>query len=154
MQMVRITGLCVAGCLTAALAVQAQDTAESLDPFAVLAAHRGQSPAQVPPRALAVIPERHTGRVIRIRDVLDRIEPQLDDLAAGAGLSGARAIQIMPREARVPVFVEKTGANISTLLQIPLGTEIEITGVLVARGSRYLFFASEVRPAPQRGRRP
>ncbi len=117
------------------------------DPFAVLSAHRGEA-SPVPPRALAVIPERHTDRLLRFVDILVAIDPQLDDLATGAGLDGRHAVQLRTQEARVPVFVRKDEASIATLLQLPMGSRIQVTGVLVPRGSRYLFLASEVRPAP------
>lgn len=123
------------------------------DPFAVLAA-QGGSAGLVPPRALAVIPERHVGRLIRMVDVLAAIDPQFDDLATGAGLDGRHAIQIRTREARVPIFVRKDEASVATLLQLPMGAEVQVTGVLIARGGRYLFLASEVRPAPSRRSRP
>ena len=125
---------------------------DASDPFAVLSARQNANAAPVPPRALAVIPERHTGRLIRMVDVLVAIDPQFDDVATGAGLDGGRAIQLRTREARVPIFVQKNDASIATLLQLPIGSRVEVRGVLVSRGSRYLFLASEVRPAPQRRR--
>jgi hypothetical protein len=132
---------------TASIAL-AQD-ATGVDPFGVLGAHRG-SASPVPPRALAVIPERHTDRLLRFVDVLVAIDPQFDDLATGAGLDGRRAIQIRTQEARVPIFVRKDEPSVATLLQVPIGARVQVTGVLVPRGSRYLFLASEVRPAPTR----
>jgi len=127
---------------------------DASDPFAVLSARQNANaaPVPVPPRALAVIPERHTGRLIKMVDVLVAIDPQLDDVATGAGLDGGRAIQLRTREARVPIFVQKNDASIATLLQLPIGSRVEVRGVLISRGSRYLFLASEVRPAPQRRR--
>ena len=118
--------------------------AQSADPFDLLRSATG-TPVTVPPRALAVIPERHMGRLIRLVDDLVRIEPQFDDLARGVGLSGAHAIQLRTREANIPIFVAKTDATISTVLQLRLGTDIEVTGILLERGSRYLMLASEVR---------
>ncbi len=105
----------------------------------------------VPPRALAVIPERHVDRLIRVTDDLARIEPQFDDLARGAGLTSRTSIQLVTREANLPIFVQKTDATVSTVLQLELGQRIEVRGVLFERGSRYLFVASDVRTfAPRR----
>ncbi len=139
----------VAACSAAlALALAAGAAAQAPapgDPFAAVASATG-SEVQVPPRALAVIPERHTGRRLRMIDELARIEPQLDDLARGAGLTSARAIQLRTREANLPIFVAKTEATISAVLQLELGAPIEVRGVLLDRGGRYLFIASSVRP--------
>lgn len=120
--------------------------AQASDPFAILRATSG-SPVTVPPRALAVIPERHTGRPIRVVDVLERIEPQFDDLARGVGLASSTAIQLRTVEANIPIFVPKSDATISTVLQLRLGSPVEVTGLLVERGNRYLMLASEVRSA-------
>jgi len=116
------------------------------DPFAALRNTTGQA-ALTPPRALAVIPERHVGRLLRVQDVLLAIDPQFDDLSRGAGLDGRRAIQLRTREANIPIFVAKTQASIATVLQLEVGGRIEVEGVLVERGSRYLFLASVVRAA-------
>jgi|GEM_PF-7120189 len=116
------------------------------DPFAALRNTSGQA-ALTPPRALAVIPERHVGRLLRVQDVLLTIDPQFDDLSRGAGLDGRRAIQLRTREANIPIFVAKTQASIATVLQLEVGGRIEVEGVLVERGSRYLFLASVVRSA-------
>lgn len=134
--------------LASANGLSAQDAAPG--PFALVAQRRGQEAVRVPPRALAVIPERHTGRLIRFIDELDAIEPQFDDFARGMGLGGDSAIQLRTVEARIPVFVPKTEATISTLLQVPLGARMEIEGVLVERASRYLLLASDVRPTSRR----
>ncbi|UJR80343.1 hypothetical protein [Sandaracinus amylolyticus] len=120
--------------------------AQSVDPFGILRETSG-APVPVPPRALAVIPERHTGRAIRLVDELERIEPQFDDLAVGAGLSSRIAIQLRTREANVPIFVAKSDASIATVLALRLGAPIEVTGVVVERGGRYLMLASDVRSA-------
>ncbi|MGE3635702.1 MAG: hypothetical protein AB7P00_37705 [Sandaracinaceae bacterium] len=140
---VGLTGL-VVGALPLPPGARAQ---HDPDPFADARALQG-SEALVPPRALAVIPERHTGRRLRVIDELSRIEPQFDDLARGAGMSPARAIQLRTREANIPIFVEKTDATVSTVLQLELGARIEVRGVLLERGGRYLLVASSVRPAP------
>lgn len=116
------------------------------DPFAALRNTTGQA-ALTPPRALAVIPERHVGRLLRVQDVLLTIDPQFDDLSRGAGLDGRRAIQLRTREANIPIFVAKTQTSIATVLQLEVGSRIEVEGVLVERGSRYLFLASVVRSA-------
>ena len=103
------------------------------------------------PVPLAVIPERHVDRLIRVTDDLARIEPQFDDLARGAGLTSRTAIQLITREANLPIFVRKTDATVSTVLQLDIGQRIEVRGVLFERGSRYLFVASDVRTfAPRR----
>lgn len=134
-------------CVAVVLPFGAADAvAQTADPFELLRT-QGGAPVTVPPRALAVIPERHTGRLLRVTDELDRIVPQFDDLARGAGLSSLVAIQLRTREANIPIFVAKTDAAISTVLAIRLGAPIEFTGLLVERGNRYLFLASEVRPA-------
>jgi len=133
--------------VAALLASAGHATAPETDPFAILEGRSEGQPVRVPPRALAVIPERHTARLIRVVDVLVAIDPQFDDLATGAGLDGRRAIQLRTREARVPIFVEKNDGTISTLLSMPIGTPVEVEGVLVARGSRYLFLAARVRPS-------
>lgn len=132
---------------TRPLAAQEASDSSASDPFDVLRS-RGGEPAAVPPRALAVIPERHTGRMIRVVDVLTRIEPQFDDLARGFGLTGRSSIQFRTREANVPIFVAKTPATIATLLQIEVGATITIDGILVERGGRYLLLASDVRLTP------
>ena len=132
-----------------AAALRAQDVpplAPADDPFAVVRTVTGQA-ALTPPRALAVIPERQGGRLLRVQDVLLAIDPQFDDLSRGAGLDGRRAIQLRTREANVPIFVAKTQASIATVLQLELGARIEVEGVLVERGARYLFLATVVRPA-------
>ena len=109
----------------------------------------------VPPRALAVIPERNTGRRLRVIDTLDRIDPQFDDIARGAGLNPRTAIQFITREANLPIFVAKSDSTVSTMLQLEIGQTIEVVGVLFERGGRYLFVASEVRESStQRRRRP
>ena len=127
------------------------------DPFALLRSHRPADAVPVPPRALAVIPERHVGRMIRVQDELLSIDPQFDEVATGAGLDGRRAIQLRTREARVPVYVAKNDSTISTLLEIRLGTPVEFEGILVERAGRYLFLAASVRarsaPAPTTSRR-
>lgn len=122
------------------------------DPFEALA-QAGANAVLVPPRALAVIPERHVGRGLRMVDVLLRIEPQFDDLARGAGLNPERAIQLRTREANIPIFVLKNDATVSTVLRLELGAPVEVRGMLIERGGRYLFLASEVRPSPSRPRR-
>lgn len=124
--------------------------AQSQDPFALLRAQAG-TPMTVPPRALAVIPERHTGRLIRLTDELERIDPQFDDVALGAGLSSMVAIQLRTREANVPIFVAKSDASVSTVLSLRLGAPIEVMGLLIERTGRYLMLASEVRPASSTG---
>ena len=121
------------------------------DPFAALRNPSG-APVLVPPRALAVIPERHTGRSIRVVDVLTGIDPQFDEAARSAGLTPQRAIQLRTREANVPIFVAKTETTISTVLQLELGSPIEVRGVLVERNGRYLLLASEVRTSARRDR--
>lgn len=123
--------------------------AQPSDPFATLRALRGR-PVTVPPRALAVIPERHTGRRVRLTDVLERVVPQFDDFARGAGLTPREAIQLRTREANIPIFVAKNETNVSTVLQLAIGARIEVRGVLIERGGRYLFLASDVRPVPAR----
>ncbi|HJK97979.1 MAG TPA: hypothetical protein RMF84_12190 [Polyangiaceae bacterium LLY-WYZ-14_1] len=123
------------------------------DPFAGLAAVREQVPVRVPPRALAVIPERHLGRRLLLVDELDGFEPQFDDVARGLGLSLTNAIQLRTKEARLPVFVPKTEETIATLLQVPVGTRLGLTGLVVTRAGRYLFLASDVRPASRSRRR-
>ncbi|MEM9194921.1 MAG: hypothetical protein AAGF12_37425 [Myxococcota bacterium] len=132
------------------LALSTPAAGQSADPFAVLQSHGNASGALVPPRAIAVLPERHTGRLLRMVDVLVAIDPQFDDFAANAGLTGTAAIQLRTREARVPIFVAKNDATIATLLQVPIGSRVEIRGVLVPRGNRYLFIAASVRPATER----
>lgn len=136
----------------AALALPPTSGAQAPDPFERLGQLSG-TPTQVPARALAVIPERHVDRPLRIVDTLDGVEPQFDDLARGAGLSPQRAIQLRTREANIPIFVAKNEATISTVLQIEIGARVEVQGVLVERGGRYLFLASTVRPAPVRRER-
>jgi hypothetical protein len=143
-----VVGPAVVFVLLLSIPATAQDAAAA-DPFALLASHQGTA-GPVPPRALAVIPERHVGRLIRVVDALSAIDPQFDDLATGAGLDGRRAIQIRTREARVPIFVRKDEATVATMLQLPIGAEIQVTGILISRGGRYLFLASEVRAAPPR----
>ncbi len=121
-------------------------SAQAADAFELLRSQSG-TPVTVPPRALAVIPERHTGRLIRVTDELQRIEPQFDDLARGAGMTSLTAIQLRTREANIPIFVAKNDATIATVLGLRLSGQIEVTGILVERGNRYLFLASDVRPA-------
>lgn len=121
-------------------------------PFALLAARQGQEAVRLPPRALAVIPERHTGRLIRFVDELAAIDPQFDDFARGMGLGGESAIQLRTVEARIPVFLPKTETTIATMLQVRLGSRLAVEGLLVERGSRYLILATDVRPTA-RGRR-
>lgn len=120
--------------------------AQTSDPFGILRTASGTA-VTVPPRALAVIPERHTSRLIRVVDELVRIEPQFDDLARGVGLTSLIAIQLRTRETNIPIFVAKSDATISTVLQLRLGAPVEVTGLLVERGNRYLMLASEVRSA-------
>ncbi len=136
----------IASVTLAAIAMTPAAGAQASDPFAILRATTG-TPVPVPPRALAVIPERHTGRLIRVVDLLERIEPQFDDLARGVGLASLIAIQLRTREANIPIFVAKSDATISTVLQLRLGAPVEVTGLLVERGNRYLMLASEVRSA-------
>ncbi len=135
-----------------ALARPPRSGAQPPDPFERLSRLSG-TPTQVPARALAVIPERHVDRPLRIVDTLAGVEPQFDDLARGAGLSPERAIQLRTLEANIPIFVAKNEATISTVLQIELGARVEVQGVLVERGGRYLFLASTVRAAPVRRER-
>lgn len=137
--------------LALALVLVAIPTAaqEPADPFAALSTLRG-TPALVPARALAVIPERHTNRPVRVVDTLERIDPQFPEFAREAGLTPQRAIQLHTRETNVPMFVAKTEATVSTVLQLELGSSIEARGVLVERGGHYLFLASEVRSAAPR----
>lgn len=144
-------GLAIAAIAGAAWSAPAA-RAQSADPFEAVRAATG-TPVPVPARALAVIPERHTGRPIRVVDDLVRVEPQFDDLARGAGLTSLVAIQLRTREANVPIFVAKNDATISTVLQLRLGAPVEVTGLLVERGNRYLLLASEVRSAPGGGSR-
>jgi hypothetical protein len=122
---------------------------DATDPFGVLRRHAASSAASVPPRAIAVIPERHTGRLLRVVDVLVAIDPQFDAAATEAGFAVANAIQVRTREARVPIYVPKSDATIATLLQLPIGSRVEVRGVLVPRGASFLFVASEIRPAPR-----
>lgn len=119
--------------------------AQSADPFETLRTAAG-SPAAVPARAIATIPERHLGRLVRVTDELEHIQPP-DELARAVGLTSALAIQIRTRDLGVPVFVHKTDATITTVLGLRLGGHVEVTGVLVERGPRYLFLASDIRPA-------
>ncbi|HJL18452.1 MAG TPA: hypothetical protein RMH99_22500 [Sandaracinaceae bacterium LLY-WYZ-13_1] len=147
------TTVALALAAVAALVLATRSSAQTTgDPFAPLTSTRG-TPVMVPPRALAVIPERHTDRRLRMVDVLERIDPQFDDLARGAGLRPERAIQLRTREANLPIFVEKSEASVSTVLQLDLGARIEVRGVLIERGGRYLFLASDVRPSSSRRRR-
>jgi hypothetical protein len=148
-----LIGAAAGAALAFAAPLSAQDEPAGEDPFAILQRAPGEA-ALTPPRALAVIPERHTGRPIRINDVLVAIDPQFTDLARGAGLTGRRAIQLRTRETHVPIFVAKTPTTISTLLQIQLGTAVEVRGVLIERGGSYLFLASEVRATAAPARRP
>lgn len=122
---------------------------EPSDPFEAVRSSGGGG-VLVPPRALAVIPERHTGRPLRMIDQLSRIDPQFDALAREAGLTPRRAIQLRTREANIPIFVRKTDASVSTVLQLDLGARIEVRGVLIERDGRYMLLASSVRPAPSR----
>ena len=146
--------LLAAAMAIAAASVTAQEVPSPdvgmIDPFLVLRQRHGETSAPTPPRALAVIPERHLGRMIRMQDVLVAIDPQFDELATGVGLDARGAIQVRTREARVPIFVPKTEGNISTLLQVPIGARIEVQGLLVRRGSKYLFLAEQVRPVAAR----
>lgn len=136
--------------LAAAALAEAQQQPPTSDLFEAAGRFRGAA-VSVPPRALAVIPERHVDRLIRVTDDLARIEPQFDDLARGAGLSSRTAIQLVTREANLPIFVRKTDATVSTVLQLEIGQRIEVRGVLFERGGRYLFVASDVRTfAPRR----
>lgn len=130
--------------LAAVLTAAAAD-AQGSDPFDVLRS-LGSAPAAVPARAIATIPERHVGRLVRVTDELELIRPP-DELARAVGLNSAVAIQIRTRDLGVPVFVQKTDATITTVLGLRLGAPIELTGVLVERGPRYLFLASDVRPS-------
>lgn len=130
--------------ISSAMLTTGATLAQSSDPFEGLRSLTS-APVGIPPRALAVIPERHTGRLIRFVDELAAIEPQFDDFARGVGLSGSVAIQFRTRETNVPIFVAKTDATISTVLQLRLGAPIEVTGLLIERGNRYLLLASEVR---------
>lgn len=134
--------------------------AQADDPFAVLRTLTG-TPVAVPPRALAVIPERHAGRILTVDDYLIRIEPQFDDLARGLGLDSRRAIQFRTRDANIPFFVAKNPNTITVMLQVEINARLSITGALVERGSRYLFLASDVhantpapRATPNQGARP
>lgn len=129
---------------TPATTTTAVATTPSTDPFAVLERARGAAVA-VPPRAVAVIPERHAGRLIRFVDVLASIDPQFDADAVAAGLSSTNSIQFRAREAGVPIFVRKTDGNISTALQLRLGDQIEVTGILVQRNGRVMLIAADVR---------
>lgn len=142
------SGPLAAGLVLAIALCSALTSAQPADPFERLRGLTG-TPTLVPARALAVIPERNTERPLRIVDTLAGIDPQFDEVARGAGLSPQRAIQIRTREANIPIFVAKNEATISTVLQIELGARIEVLGVLVERGDRYLFLASAVRPARQ-----
>jgi hypothetical protein len=117
------------------------------DPFAVLR-NVGGTAVATPPRALAVIPERHTGRLLKLTDVLAAVDPQFGDVARGAGLDGRRAIQLRTRDANMPVYVAKSESTIATVLQLEIGARIEIEGVLIERGGYYLLLARSVRPAP------
>ncbi|MCB9591271.1 MAG: hypothetical protein H6719_00955 [Sandaracinaceae bacterium] len=136
--------------LVAAALAEAQQPPTATDLFEAAGSIRGAA-VSVPPRALAVIPERHVDRLIRVTDELARIEPQFDDLARGAGLTSRTSIQLVTREANLPIFVRKTDATVSTVLQLEIGQRIEVRGVLFERGSRYLFVASDVRTfAPRR----
>jgi hypothetical protein len=136
-------------CALAAPALPGAAAQDAGDPFGVLRRHTSSTAAAVPPRAIAVIPERHTGRLLRIVDVLVAIDPQFDAAASEAGFAIANAIQLRTREARVPIYVPKTDATIATLLQLPIGSRVEVRGVLVSRGTSFLFVASEIRPAPR-----
>lgn len=127
----------------------AQDPpASNDDPFLVLRTIPG-TPMSVPPRALAVIPERHAGRMLVVEDYLIRVEPQFDDLARGLGLDSRRAIQFRTRDANIPFFVAKTPATITVMLQVEINARLEMTGALVERGGRYLFLASDVHASGQ-----
>lgn len=119
--------------------------AQSSDPFEALRQTSG-APGAVPARAIATIPERHVGRLVRVTDELAHIEPP-DELARAVGFTSQLAIQIRTRDLGVPVLVQKTDAAITTVLGLRLGAPIQLTGVLVERGPRYLFLASDVRPA-------
>jgi hypothetical protein len=136
-------------CALLLFALPSATAQETADPFAALASLRG-TPVLVPPRALAVIPERHTGRPLRVVDTLARVEPQFPEYARAAGLTPQRAIQLRTREANLSFFVQKTESTVSTVLQLELGASIEARGVLVERGGNYLFLASEVRSVAAR----
>lgn len=139
----------VAAAMSPSHPLAAQDPPSSADdPFQVLRTIPG-TPMSVPPRALAVIPERHAGRMLVVQDFLIRVEPQFDDLARGLGLDSRRAIQFRTRDANIPFFVAKTPATITVMLQIDINARLEITGALVERGGRYLFLASDVHAAGQ-----
>ncbi len=145
-----VFGAVLAIAIAATMPALGQTETSGSDPFAPLSAMRGEA-APVPPRALAVIPERHTGRLVRVVDALVAIDPQFGDIARGAGLSGRVAIQFRTREAHVPMFVPKTDTMISTMLQIPIGATIEVEGLLIDRDGSFFFLASQVR-ASARGR--
>lgn len=137
--------------LSSALGSRAQDTPTqiSADPFVSLLAgvDTSEPAAMVPPRALAVIPERNTGRRVRVTDVLTAIDPQFDDIARGMGLTGQRAIQLRTREANLPIFVAKNQSTIATLLQMPMGATIEVQGAVIERSGYFVLLASSVRQA-------
>jgi len=136
--------------LAGATFVSAQPGEGNNDLFSQAARFRGAA-VSVPPRALAVIPERHTNRLIRVADDLERIEPQFSELARGAGLNSRTAIQLITQEAHLPLFVHKTDSTVSTVLQLTIGQRIEVRGVLFERSGHYLFIASDVRTfAPRR----
>ncbi|MCS6799195.1 MAG: hypothetical protein NZ898_11830 [Myxococcota bacterium] len=115
------------------------------DPFAPLRAVRPGDVVRVPPRALALIPERHVGRMVRFVDELVAIEPVFDEVATAAGLDVRRAVQLRTREARIPIFVAKTEAVIATLLDARMGASLEIEGLLVERTGRFHLLAATVR---------
>lgn len=119
--------------------------AQSSEPFEALRQTSG-APAAVPARAIATIPERHVGRLVRVTDELTSLEPP-DELARAVGFTSQLAIQIHTRDLGVPVLVQKNDATITTALALRLGAPVQLTGVLVERGPRYLFLASDVRPA-------
>jgi hypothetical protein len=149
-----IAGLAALALLVTGTGIGVAQQPSATDLFAAARQLRGAE-VLVPPRALAVIPERNTGRRLRLIDTLSRIDPQFDDIARGAGLTPRTAIQLVTREANVPIFVAKSDSTVSTMLQLRIGQPVEVVGVLFERGGRYLFVASEVRESSaQRRRRP
>ncbi len=119
------------------------------DPFAPLRALRGE-PTLAPARALAVIPERHTGRLLRFADVLTEITPEFEPLAHRAGFDARNCIQIRTRDSGLTVFVMKSQTNVNTLLQLALGSRIEVDGVLVEYDGAFVFVANAVRSSAAR----
>ncbi len=115
-------------------------------PWSRLAATAGEAPLVIPPRALSVIPERHLGRRLRIRDQLDRVEPVFPDHTPSE-ITGDEAILVFLRRSRVPVFVRKTESSIATLLQVPTGASVIVEGLLVREGPRYLILSDHLQLA-------